>query len=151
MGNFTFSEIMTILIVILIVFGPNRLPEMARRVGRWVAKARTAAVAMRDEFVTEYQDAVEPIAEVRDELKAARDDLRGEVKAFGEDVKEVADETAADAQRMADETRADMKRLDLSNLAEARRDNTESDDVAHEESAASTDGDDAEPPAEESA
>ncbi len=95
MANFTFSEILTIVIVILIVFGPNRLPELARKTGALLAKARVAVAAMRDEFTTEYREVVEPMQEVRDEIKAAGRDLRQDVTKIGDDVKAADDEIKA--------------------------------------------------------
>ncbi len=91
MGSFTFSEILTIILVILIVFGPNRLPELARKTGEWVARARRAAVTMREEFVTEYGDAIEPLKEARDEIRTTGEQLRGELKAVTDDVKAAGD------------------------------------------------------------
>lgn len=76
MGNFTLSEIIWIMLVILIVFGPHRLPELARKAGALAAKARQAAQTVRDELTTEYGDTIAPLRDVGDELKAARRELR---------------------------------------------------------------------------
>lgn len=106
MANFTFSEILTIVIVILIVFGPNRLPELARKTGALLAKARVAVAAMRDEFTTEYREVVEPMQEVRDEIKAAGRDLRQDVTKIGDDVKAAGDEAVAAAKSLEESTPA---------------------------------------------
>lgn len=42
------GEWLLILTVILIVYGPARLPEMARRLGRWVARFQKSADTFRD-------------------------------------------------------------------------------------------------------
>jgi len=42
MGSLSFGEILTIILVILIIFGPKRLPEFSRKIGEFVAKARSA-------------------------------------------------------------------------------------------------------------
>jgi len=47
------SEIVLILIVALLVFGPEKLPEAAASVGRALAKCRSAAAMWRDEFYRE--------------------------------------------------------------------------------------------------
>ena len=75
MGNFTFSEIMVILVVILIIFGPDRLPELARKAGQLARKAREATTAIRTELTNEYGDIVQPLQDVAGELKSARQDL----------------------------------------------------------------------------
>lgn len=43
-------EILIILVVILVVFGPRRLPEMAKGIGQSVREFRKGIRDMRDEF-----------------------------------------------------------------------------------------------------
>ena len=111
MGNFTLSEILTIVLVILIIFGPKRLPELARNAGKWVARARQAAGAMREEFMTEYKESVAPLTEVRDELKATRKDFQSDLDAITKDVQTAADETKAVAGQLGDPTDVDSEPL----------------------------------------
>ena len=40
MGSLGTGEILVIVLVALIVFGPERLPEITRKAGEWLAKAR---------------------------------------------------------------------------------------------------------------
>jgi sec-independent protein translocase protein TatB len=94
MGNFTFSEILTIVIVILIIFGPDRLPELSRKAGALVARARRSFAALRAEFTEEYRDAIGPIVEARDELRATGRELRGDLDAVRSDVEKARSETA---------------------------------------------------------
>ncbi len=75
--NLTLSEIVTIAVVILIVFGPQRLPEMARRAGEMLAKVRTAANTLRSEFTQEFEEAAKPLKDIEAELKATKDELKG--------------------------------------------------------------------------
>ncbi len=41
MLDFSFSELLICFLVALVVLGPDRLPGVARAVGRWTGKART--------------------------------------------------------------------------------------------------------------
>ena len=50
MFNVGIGEIAVIVLVCLVVFGPERLPEMARQAGRWLAMARLAAQRSLDEL-----------------------------------------------------------------------------------------------------
>jgi sec-independent protein translocase protein TatB len=75
MGSLTFSEILTIAVIVLIVFGPNRLPELARRAGAMVTKLREASREIRAELRDEYKDTLEPLEDVRRDLRAAKADL----------------------------------------------------------------------------
>jgi Tat protein translocase TatB subunit len=69
MFNIGAGEIMLIAIFALILFGPKRLPEIGRQVGRAIAEVRRVS---RD-FEREVRDAVEPLqSEVRKAEQAAK-------------------------------------------------------------------------------
>lgn len=51
-------EIMVVAIVALIVFGPQRLPEIARTIGRTVSEFRRQAADIRAEFESGLDDDV---------------------------------------------------------------------------------------------
>ena len=76
MGSFTFSEILMILVVILIVFGPTRLPELARRAGELVAKTRDATRSVTQALEQEYGDQAQPFRDLKAQVDGVRDDLR---------------------------------------------------------------------------
>lgn len=59
MPNLGFGEILLILVVALIVFGPRRLPEMGRTIGRSLREFRRAASDLRAEIETDL-DVEEP-------------------------------------------------------------------------------------------
>lgn len=86
MGNLTASEILWILIVILVVFGPQRLPEIARKAGQLTRKAREAVGALTDELDREYGDTLQPLRDVADEIQSARRDLRDTAASIVDDV-----------------------------------------------------------------
>lgn len=84
MGSISFTEILVIAVVALIVFGPKRLPELARRAGELVAKAREASSAVTDALGKDYADTVEPLRGVKDDVVGIRDDLTKAVTSIGE-------------------------------------------------------------------
>ena len=88
MGNLTFSEILWILVIILIVFGPQRLPEMARKVGRFAAKARDAATALQRQITEEYGDTIAPLKDARDDLRNVQRSLTDSARAAARDLEE---------------------------------------------------------------
>ncbi len=88
MGNLTFSEIITILVVILIVFGPNRLPELARKLGQFMTSARQAAVTLQRQISEDYGDAIEPLKDVRAELQETRRALSESARAAARELEE---------------------------------------------------------------
>lgn len=68
--NLAAGEIVLIAILALILFGPKRLPEIARQVGRAIAEVRRVS---RD-FEREVRDVYEPLErEVRQAEDAARE------------------------------------------------------------------------------
>jgi sec-independent protein translocase protein TatB len=87
-GNLTFSEILWILVIILIVFGPQRLPEMARKVGRFAAKARDAATALQRQITEEYGDTIAPLKDARDDLRNVQRTLTDSARGAARDLEE---------------------------------------------------------------
>lgn len=87
-ANLTLSEIVTIAVIILIVFGPQRLPEMARRAGELVGKLRQAAATVRDELTREYEGISKPLVDIERELSVAKDELRAAIPRLDEPVVE---------------------------------------------------------------
>lgn len=75
MGSFSFGEILTILLIILIVFGPKRLPELARRVGQLLGRARQAVQDFTETVQKEYGDDASTITGVVSDFDGIRKDL----------------------------------------------------------------------------
>lgn len=103
MPNFTLSEILTIALVILIVFGPQRLPEMARKTGQAVRKARQMATDLRREFEGEFQDVAQPLKEVRDELKGVGQDVGSSLHSLSDEVARAKQDVNAELARTGDD------------------------------------------------
>lgn len=70
--NLGFQELVLIAAVALLVFGPERLPELARNAGKLIARFR----AETSRSVEELKRAAD-LQDLEDELKGIRDDLRG--------------------------------------------------------------------------
>jgi sec-independent protein translocase protein TatB len=76
--NVGIGEILTILLVCLVVFGPERLPEIARQVGRALGKLRLASQGALDQLREEanLQDLNLPDLRVGSLRSQARDYVR---------------------------------------------------------------------------
>lgn len=51
-----FWELVLLAVIVLIVAGPERLPGIARAVGRWAGRARALGRGLKAEFDREMQD-----------------------------------------------------------------------------------------------
>ncbi|CAN5703452.1 hypothetical protein BH18ACT15_BH18ACT15_15230 [soil metagenome] len=78
-------ELITVAVIALVVFGPNKLPEFARNVGQFLAQMRRISDDLRSEFSSGMSD-----FDVEDEPE---DEEAGAVKADGEDAAEDEGET----------------------------------------------------------
>lgn len=76
-----FWELVLIALVALIVIGPERLPEVARTAGRWIARARSIVSNVRAEVEREFK--VDELKrsliheETADQFRRLHDQIRG--------------------------------------------------------------------------
>ncbi|MDJ0790895.1 MAG: twin-arginine translocase TatA/TatE family subunit [Acidimicrobiia bacterium] len=75
MGSLGFGELLFIGVVALIVFGPRRLPEIARRAGDLMARARAATKELTDSIDAEFDGASAPLRDLQDEYRATKTQL----------------------------------------------------------------------------
>lgn len=132
LDSLTGGEVLIILLVALLVLGPERLPDTARTMGQWVAKLKTMTSGLQSEVREVLDDpAMQPIREVGEFVAAPRKKLMEFATA--------AEAEAAEAKARAAEAAA---------AAQAAEDAAAA--VRAEVEAAQAEGlmDDAEPPAE---
>ena len=73
--NIGFWEIFTLAVLALLIFGPEKLPEISRNVGKTVATFRREARSTLDEL--KRSGDFEGVTEVASELRGARAELKG--------------------------------------------------------------------------
>ena len=78
MGNLGGGEILVILLVGLLVLGPQRLPAVGRQVGRIVTEIRRVSSGFQEEFRAVLDD---PLDEAEARARGAR--LRSETRSVG--------------------------------------------------------------------
>ncbi len=77
------GEIIIIALLALIVLGPKRLPELARKIGRWTSELRAAAREISRGLESEVADlkaAGEELKAQVEELKQPLEDLKRDAK-----------------------------------------------------------------------
>jgi Tat protein translocase TatB subunit len=67
MGSLGTGEILVIAVVALIVFGPKRLPELARKAGEMLAKTREATKSVTSALDSEYDGITAPLQDLKKE------------------------------------------------------------------------------------
>lgn len=74
------GEIFFVLIAVLIIFGPKRIPEMARKVGRVVRDVRRATDTLKTEIMKNSDEVKEVVRKPYEEISSELDKVKVEVK-----------------------------------------------------------------------
>jgi len=69
--NLGFSELILILIALLILVGPDKLPQMARTLGKYYAELNRYRRELEEEFRKGLEEVEEPVREVAEEVRSA--------------------------------------------------------------------------------
>lgn len=68
------AEMLTVAVVALLVFGPQRLPEISRKIGRIGREVMSAANELKSGLEREFDDSRDALDEVRRGLGSTLDD-----------------------------------------------------------------------------
>ena len=71
----SYSEIFFVLFIMLLVFGPEKLPEIARNLGKGIRQLRDASNNIKKEMIKETQKAgldTEAIAKIKKDIKETK-------------------------------------------------------------------------------
>jgi sec-independent protein translocase protein TatB len=112
-----FGDMTVLAILILVIFGPDRMPELARKAGTMLAKARDTVRVLREDLGTEYKEILEPIEDVRKTLKEARSEIRGIASEVAHQVGSAVDDVKAEVTSVSDEAKSSVDQT----LADARK------------------------------
>lgn len=98
--NIGTGEFLLVLVMALVIFGPQRLPEVARRAGKAVRDLRDMVTNLDPELLQDWREITQDLDSVRDEVKSMRSDLVGiqqDLKSAAKDVGASVDEAVKDA------------------------------------------------------
>jgi sec-independent protein translocase protein TatB len=87
MLDISFTELVFCLVIALIVLGPEKLPKVARTVGRWAGQAKVYMRNLSTELERETQS-----SELRKQLQEANRQLREQAGAAREAVRKIGDD-----------------------------------------------------------
>lgn len=74
--SFSGAEILTIAVIALVVFGPQRLPEIARTIGGYLRELRAAVTELRRGIEQEIGPIRDPIKDIKQDLAKPVSDIR---------------------------------------------------------------------------
>ena len=92
MGNIGFPEMVVIFILALLIFGPKRLPELGKSLGRGIGEFRRASSDLRNSIEREIESAQIP----QNPIKEAVSDMR----------KVISDSSTAASNTLSDATKS---------------------------------------------
>ena len=100
LDTLSFPELMTVLVVALIVLGPDKLPTVARTMGTWLAKARQISASlqaeMRDVIAEEDLESLRQLGELATAPRRTISDLARQAMNESEPAGDTTPEPAGD-------------------------------------------------------
>jgi len=113
MPDVSLTEFAIIALVVLIVFGPNRLPEISRKAGKWARELRSISREFRRGIEREVAEVKEPLQEIKNDLAGPmaqiKQDLKGPLDDLKKDLKEPLDEIKKDLTEPVEQAAADAE------------------------------------------
>ena len=74
MGDLSFGEIFVIFIAGVVLFGPKKIPQIARELGQGIRKMRGAVEDIKQEIMKETED--NPVSEIQKEIEKVKEEAQ---------------------------------------------------------------------------
>jgi len=97
-----FSEIVVIMVVALVVIGPDRLPAVARTMGKWWGNMQRYINRIKMDVTTSME--LEELRELERKIKAEADALERAVQQTGSDINQEAKKLEKELEQPAQDT-----------------------------------------------
>ncbi|HFC91848.1 MAG TPA: twin-arginine translocase subunit TatB [Leucothrix mucor] len=105
-----FTEVMVIAVIALLVIGPERLPEVAAKVGGWIGKAKAFVSSTKADIEREFQ--ASEMRDILSEQKKEIEELRQMVNETQDDFKSNVDDAKGLFEDNINSSIDDVKALD---------------------------------------
>ena len=90
MGSLGFSEMLMIFVIALLVFGPKKLPELGKSLGKGIREFKKATEDLKSNWEEHVKDIAEPLNDARRELHGMGQNIKAQVYEHFEAVTETA-------------------------------------------------------------
>ena len=74
MGDLSFGEIFVIFIAVVVLFGPKKIPQIARELGQGIRKMRGAVEDIKQEIMKETED--NPVSEIQKDIEKVKEEAQ---------------------------------------------------------------------------
>ena len=98
MFDIGFLEIVTIFVIAILVIGPERMPEVARSIGRTLAKIRRFVENTKREMDLDTQGELKELMDLKNQLRGEIDEVRAIGQDLERDVNQFDEELRRDTQ-----------------------------------------------------
>jgi len=79
MGQLGFSEMLVIFIVALLVFGPKKLPELGKSLGKGIREFKKATEELKSSWEEQVKDVAAPLNEVKRDIHNMGQDMKADL------------------------------------------------------------------------
>lgn len=100
-----FFEIIVVAVVLIVVMGPERLPEVAKQAAFFIRKARQGMFRLRNEMQSEMDGT--PFADIQ-QAQREMADFKNDIKQFGRDLADSAEEQVGDIKKEVEAVTAEV-------------------------------------------
>ena len=90
MGSLGFGEMLMIFVIALLVFGPKKLPELGKSLGKGIREFKKATEDLKSNWDEHIKDISEPLNDARKELHGMGQNIKSQVYEHLESVTETA-------------------------------------------------------------
>ncbi len=125
-----FTEVMVIAVIALLVIGPERLPEVAAKVGGWIGKAKAFISSTKADIEREFQasemrdilsEQKKEIEELRQMVNETQDDFRNNVDDAKGLFEDNINSSIDDVKGLDQHNKQDKKNNDSNKISETKK------------------------------
>jgi len=97
------GELLLILMLALIVFGPRRLPEVGKTLGKTLREMRNMSDELTAQFRSELESATQEMNSLAEDLTTASHDAAGAVRSAANEAEGIGQQVSPDTQNVAED------------------------------------------------